>query len=180
MAVVYILYSKTLDKYYVGSCKDLTDRLNQHLDKEFQNAFTSKTQDWEIYYCIEDLVYLQARKIENHIKSMKSRKFIENLKKYPEIVLKLKSRFNSEDWTLALPIAIGMVQSIPTKSREGHWFEPSTFHIAHHSIAAFYHCTGVKRRGAFLFLIAVVDVFTSINCFDCRDWCFSPTPAIRA
>ena len=97
MAVVYILYSKTLDKYYVGSCKDLTDRLNQHLDKEFQNAFTSKTQDWEIYYCIEDLVYLQARKIENHIKSMKSRKFIENLKKYPEIVLKLKSRFNSED-----------------------------------------------------------------------------------
>jgi len=42
--------------------------------------------DMDTYnFFIDNLEYLQARKIEAHIKRMKSRKFIENLKKYPEI-----------------------------------------------------------------------------------------------
>jgi putative endonuclease len=36
----------------------------------------------------------QAHKIENHIKKMKSKKYIENLKKYPEISLRLLQKYS--------------------------------------------------------------------------------------
>jgi putative endonuclease len=89
MAVVYILYSGSLNKFYTGSCKEIDLRIEQHLSKLFPNAFTAAANDWSIYFSIENLNYLQARKIERHIKKMKSRKFIENLKKYPAVSEKL-------------------------------------------------------------------------------------------
>ncbi|XOV69379.1 MAG: GIY-YIG nuclease family protein [Fluviicola sp.] len=30
MATVYIIYSKKIDRFYIGSCKDLDARLDQH------------------------------------------------------------------------------------------------------------------------------------------------------
>lgn len=45
MAAVYILYSKSMDSFYVGSCKDLKKRLKQHHNKEFDQAFTTKADD---------------------------------------------------------------------------------------------------------------------------------------
>lgn len=41
--------------------------------------------DWVLYYSLNELKYKQARLIENHVKKMKSRKYIENLIKYPDI-----------------------------------------------------------------------------------------------
>jgi putative endonuclease len=73
----------------IGSCQDTDIRLDQHLSGIFSNAFTSKAKDWTKYFQIDNLEYQQARKIETHIKRMKSRKFIENLKKYPELSKKL-------------------------------------------------------------------------------------------
>ena len=89
MAAVYILYSPSLNKFYVGSCVDVTERLHQHLASFFPRAFTSKVKDWIVYFSLSDLSYEQARRIELHIKNMRSRKYIENLKRYPEISLKL-------------------------------------------------------------------------------------------
>lgn len=89
MADVYILYSLKLNKYYIGSCFNFKNRLNEHLCKEYENSFTSKADDWILDFKIEDLDYKQARLIEQHIKKMKSRKFIADLKKYPEIVERL-------------------------------------------------------------------------------------------
>ncbi len=89
MAFVYILYSPSINKFYVGSCKDLLDRINDHLTKIFPDAYTATVDDWTIYFVFENLTYSQARKIELHIKRMKSKKFIENLKKYPELSDKL-------------------------------------------------------------------------------------------
>ena len=89
MAVVYILYSPYLNKFYAGSCNDIFERIDQHLSKFFPQAFTANTKDWIIYFHIDGLEYKQARRIELHIKRMKSKKFIENLKKYPELVEKL-------------------------------------------------------------------------------------------
>lgn len=89
MATVYILYSPSLDKYYVGSCDDLSERIQQHLAQYFPGAFTSNANDWLVYLYMENLAYKQARKTEAHIKKMKSRKYIENLKKYPELLSKL-------------------------------------------------------------------------------------------
>lgn len=94
MADVYILYSKTLHSHYIGSCKNLENRLLEHSNGTFENSFTTKAKDWVLLLGIENLGYQQARYIEKHIKRMKSKIFIENLKKYPELVEKLKTRYS--------------------------------------------------------------------------------------
>jgi len=49
------------------------------------DSFTSKTEDWELFFTINDLDYKQSRLIELHIKKMKSVIYIKNLKQYPEL-----------------------------------------------------------------------------------------------
>jgi putative endonuclease len=93
MASVYILFSKKLNRFYTGSCKDLIFRIDQHLNKEFSQSFTTVVDDWELYFTIGGLSYQQARLIETHIKKMKSKIYIQNLKNYPEIVERLKVKY---------------------------------------------------------------------------------------
>ena len=93
MASVYILFSQKFDRFYIGSCNNLSYRVKQHLNKEFTKSFTSKINDWELYFFIDDLSYKQARLIEQHIKNMKSKKYIVNLKAHPEIINKLKQKY---------------------------------------------------------------------------------------
>jgi putative endonuclease len=93
MASVYILYSSKLDKFYIGSCFLLEQRIFDHQTKKYSDSFTAKANDWVLYFSIRDLNYVQARKIEVHIKKMKSRTYFENLIKYPEISEKLRIRF---------------------------------------------------------------------------------------
>ena len=81
MASVYILYSPTLNKYYVGSCKNLDSRINDHLSKHFPDAYTTKVNDWTVFVQMENLTYSQARKIEIHIKKMRTHAYIQNLQK---------------------------------------------------------------------------------------------------
>ena len=90
MAAVYILYSKYLNKYYIGSCCDLKVRLEQHKNKISKRSFTAKARDWELFFSAEKLGYKQARLIERHIKRMKSRKYLQDILKYPQIFEKLK------------------------------------------------------------------------------------------
>jgi putative endonuclease len=91
MATLYILYSKSINRYYVGSCLDLDTRLNDHLTGKHNFAFTKKAADWEVYFQIDQLKYEDARKLEKYVKSMKSRKYIESLKAYSELKNKLIS-----------------------------------------------------------------------------------------
>jgi putative endonuclease len=93
MAVVYIIYSKKIDRFYVGSCLDFTERLEQHNNSFFKNCYTSKSMDWELFYLIEELEHEQARKIENHIKKMKSRKYYQSLRSFPNITENLKLKY---------------------------------------------------------------------------------------
>jgi len=81
MASVYILFSKKLNRFYTGSCLDLSQRLDEHLQGVYTDSFTSKATDWELFLHINDLAYQQARLIELHIKKMKSITYIKNLKK---------------------------------------------------------------------------------------------------
>ncbi|NOR88384.1 MAG: GIY-YIG nuclease family protein [Bacteroidales bacterium] len=94
MADVYILYSRSIDSFYIGSCKNLVVRLDEHFTKKHQSSFTAKADDWSLYFKISNLGYAQSRNIEAHIKRMKSRTYNENLVKYPEIVEKLKQRYS--------------------------------------------------------------------------------------
>ncbi len=92
----YILYSKTLDKYYVGSSNlDPVDRLDNHLSQFYgANKFTAKAEDWKIFHSIECESIRQARKIESHIKKMKSKKYIRNLIVYKDLIEKLKDKYS--------------------------------------------------------------------------------------
>ena len=95
MAFVYILYSISADKFYVGSTIDLELPMLYHTEKEFKNSFTAKYSDWEVYFKIETENNTLARKVEAHIKKMKSKTYITNLKKYPEMVQKLVLRYSN-------------------------------------------------------------------------------------
>ncbi|WP_405211544.1 GIY-YIG nuclease family protein [Dokdonia sp. Asnod2-E02] len=91
MATVYILYSKSIDRYYIGSCLDLEQRVQEHILNN--KGFTARAQDWKIFFKIENLEYQQARRIEKHIKNMKSKTYLVNLKKYNEITQKLIQKY---------------------------------------------------------------------------------------
>ncbi|NOR75689.1 MAG: GIY-YIG nuclease family protein [Draconibacterium sp.] len=81
-AYTYILYSKKLDRYYIGSTELKPEqRLELHLSKNYgYSKYTAKANDWTIYESsICDNIII-ARKVELYIKRMKSRKFVESLK----------------------------------------------------------------------------------------------------
>jgi len=80
---VYILYSKILDRFYIGQTKDLNERILLHIEKQFEDSFTSRANDWELFHMILCKSRVQAIQIEGHIKKMKSRKYMLNLKVYP-------------------------------------------------------------------------------------------------
>jgi len=94
LASVYILHSDTANKFYVGATKELIARIDLHTKKEFKNSFTTKYEDWELFFSIDNISTSTAYKIEKHIKKMKSKTFIQNLKLYPELVAKLINQFN--------------------------------------------------------------------------------------
>jgi putative endonuclease len=68
-------------------------RLAEHKEKRYSDSYTASANDWVLFFSIDNLNYSQARKIESHVKRMKSKTYIENLKKYPEMVQKLLDRF---------------------------------------------------------------------------------------
>jgi putative endonuclease len=94
MATVYILHSGKLNRFYIGSCDSLEYRIDQHLNKEFVKSFTTNAEDWILFFYKDELEYKQARLIEQHIKDMKSKVYIQNLKKYPELIEKLMERYH--------------------------------------------------------------------------------------
>jgi putative endonuclease len=84
MNEVYILYSIKLDKYYIGQTTDLKKRLLQHNDPNSPYS-TKGGQPWEVFLTMDCSSIQHAIKLERHIKKMKSKKFILDLKKYPEL-----------------------------------------------------------------------------------------------
>ena len=87
----YILFSNKLNKFYIGACQySLDSRIQKHNNHEYGNQrFTSTSSDWVLFLKIEVSDYAHAIRIERKIKSMKSKKYIENLRKYPEMIQKI-------------------------------------------------------------------------------------------
>ena len=73
----YILFSATLNKYYVGSTTDIERRLAEH--NRGKEKFTKTGIPWLLVHTETFEELTQARKRESFIKKMKSRKFIEQL-----------------------------------------------------------------------------------------------------
>ena len=93
MHTVYIIYSDSLDKYYVGESIDAHERLIQHNGGLYQGAYTKAAKDWVIKLLLECRDKQHAKKVENHIKQMKSRVYIKNLMKYEAMRQKLVQRY---------------------------------------------------------------------------------------
>jgi putative endonuclease len=93
----YIIFSKTLRRFYIGACQDnLTSRIVKHNLHEYGfQRYTAKATDWELILNIECETYSQAIRIEKHIKAMKSSIYIKNLLAYPEMVTVLKEKYSS-------------------------------------------------------------------------------------
>ncbi len=78
MAYTYILYSLSLDAYYIGHTElDPAERLNAHLKDHA--GFTAKAKDWKILFQQEFESKAEAYRFERQIKGWKSRRAIENL-----------------------------------------------------------------------------------------------------
>jgi putative endonuclease len=93
MFFVYILFSKKLNRFYIGTTDDVERRLMEHNSRLYANSFTAKGIPWELtlsYSCQSSEI---AYKLERFIKKMKSKKFIilliDNEKIIDDIVLKL-------------------------------------------------------------------------------------------
>ncbi|MEY2869161.1 MAG: hypothetical protein RIR01_1641 [Bacteroidota bacterium] len=94
MHFVYIIYSSEKDTFYIGETSDMELRLQWHNSGLFKKAHTKIANDWILFHLIECTNIFQARKIERHIKNMKSKTYISNLKKYPEISEKLLLKYS--------------------------------------------------------------------------------------
>ncbi|SFJ36988.1 putative endonuclease [Chryseobacterium indologenes] len=72
MCCCYILYSESLDKYYIGhSCEDLQERLRKHLSDH--KGFTANVKDWRLAYTEEFNSKADAYHREREIKAWKSK-----------------------------------------------------------------------------------------------------------
>jgi len=80
MYYIYILFSETADKFYVGYTQYPKARLSKHNEQENFNTYTRKFRPWKMVAHFEASTDKNmAIQIERFIKKQKSRKFIEML-----------------------------------------------------------------------------------------------------
>jgi len=77
MYFVYILYSDSTDRFYVGYTAALESRLIKHNSKH--KGFTNGVGDWRVVYSEQFETKQDAMRREKQIKLWKSRKLIEAL-----------------------------------------------------------------------------------------------------
>ena len=90
---VYIIYSNTLKRYYIGQTVNVQERIKQHNNGYYDEASTKIANDWELFWKLECMSKKQAIQIESHIKRMRNKTYYNNLKRYPEISAKLMLRY---------------------------------------------------------------------------------------
>jgi putative endonuclease len=78
MCIFYILYSSSLDKFYVGHTGDeIKERVRRHNSNH--KGFTGGIGDWQLVHSEFFLTKKQAYKREREVKAWKSRKMIQKL-----------------------------------------------------------------------------------------------------
>lgn len=74
---VYILWSDSIKKFYVGSTSDSEERFLQH--NRGQSKFTSKGKPWSLIWSVECFNRSDAIRFENKIKKRGIRRFLEDI-----------------------------------------------------------------------------------------------------
>ena len=75
--IVYILFSSTKNKFYIGYTSELEERIIRHNQKS--KGFTGNTNDWKIFYTENYTTKSEALLREKQIKSWKSKIKIQEL-----------------------------------------------------------------------------------------------------
>ena len=97
MHFVYIIYSKSVDKYYIGESEDVKARIKLHNQGLIKSAFTRIAKDWKLVFKHKCKNRQEALFLERFINCMKSRKFIEKLISNPEICTDVLNKYNREN-----------------------------------------------------------------------------------
>lgn len=71
---VYYLYSKKIDKYYLGKTNNLKRRLKEHNSNE--EKFTKQGTPWRLVGYIDCKNNKEACNLENKLKKTKNKKYI--------------------------------------------------------------------------------------------------------
>jgi len=95
MHYLYILYSKSFQKFYIGETNNLEERILKHNNHSYSNSFTKIADDWEIVLTFKCKDRDEAHYLERFIKRMKSKTFNNKIISDPsilnDILLKRKS-----------------------------------------------------------------------------------------
>jgi len=77
MFVVYAIYNKKHDKFYIGQAQDLEKRLMLHNSKTFKKSYTAQYDGyWELIYKESLPDRTAALKREKQLKSYRGRQYI--------------------------------------------------------------------------------------------------------
>ena len=98
-----------MDRYYIGHTNELSGRVRRH--NSSHKGFTGKASDWKVVYKEQFASKEEAYQRERQVKAWKNP--ATNRKSYKKPPWKRLAQ---------------LVQSIPTASREGRWFESINAH----------------------------------------------------
>ncbi|MFI5137604.1 MAG: GIY-YIG nuclease family protein [Sphingobacteriales bacterium] len=87
MFTVYVLYSPSYDKIYIGFTSDLKNRFLSH-NELATKGYTLRYRPWVIAHTEEYQTKTEAIKRENYLKSTQGRKFVWNI---------IREKFGSSD-----------------------------------------------------------------------------------
>ena len=80
MYIVYILFSRSLGKFYIGQTRNLSDRLTRH--NSARVPFTSKGTPWILLWSTEKPTRGEAMRLERKLKNLSQLRLVEFMKKY--------------------------------------------------------------------------------------------------
>jgi len=76
MVKVYILYSRSLNRYYIGHSSNLEDRLERH--NRGRSKYTKGGKPWELIWVMVCDTRSEAMKLERKIKKRGANRFLED------------------------------------------------------------------------------------------------------
>ena len=93
MHFLYIIYSEKADRYYIGECVNVEERLEEHRNHKYVGAYTTRAKDWILKLSVECRDRIHARKLEDYLKKKKSRRYLEYFMESCEIQKKVIEMF---------------------------------------------------------------------------------------
>ncbi|QOG02782.1 GIY-YIG nuclease family protein [Flavobacterium sp. MDT1-60] len=95
MHYLYILYSDSSQKFYIGETNNIEERILKHQNHSYQNSFTKIANDWRVLLTFDCLNREEAIYLEKFIKRMKSKTFNNKIITDPSIIKDILSKRKS-------------------------------------------------------------------------------------